>query len=386
MAKKRRKTAYCLNCGHELGEDVEFCKQCGQENHDQNLPIAHLIAEFLATFFAIDARMWQSLKRFFFYPGFLTNRFNEGQRVKYSNPVRMYVVTSVFYFFTFTYFLGAEINKSLDAIFSLNVDLIDSETQSLSYEELLTANWFQFLPADAKADFLPDSIRARINKDFPLDSALKVLAENPMFSKARMPLKNIDSLRSVQNQQDTLNRNKGGILAKARDTSLSDHEFVKGLGVDVSKASSLGYQSGLKFRKMLNNQAYFVDYALRNLPLMMIFMIPIFSSVLMLFYHKQKKFFIEHVIHGLHIHSMGYIIYGLALITIFNLPEGSSWAFRLVGGSFVLASTYAYISFLNVYKQGWIKTFFKFNFVGFIYFTALFLFLLLEFFVSLLLF
>ena len=75
---------------------------------------------------------------------------------------------------------------------------------------------------------------------------------------------------------------------------------------------------------------------------------------------------------SLHIHSFAYLNYGLALLIIFklitpNMEEYEAWRGILAGLFLVITSTYAYISFLKVYKQGWFKTLIKFWLTGFIY-------------------
>ena len=54
--------------------------------------------------------------------------------------------------------------------------------------------------------------------------------------------------------------------------------------------------------------------------------------------------------------------------------------------SFILVSTYAYLSFLRVYKQHWFKTFIKFNLLGLVYGISLLIFFITEMIVSLILF
>ena len=99
---------------------------------------------------------------------------------------------------------------------------------------------------------------------------------------------------------------------------------------------------------------------------MMFFILPIFALVLKLFYVRRKQYYISHLIHAVHLHSFAYVFYGLAFVmAMYWLPDGAgAWAVFI---SFVLVSTHSYLSFLNVYQQGWIKTLVKFFLIGFIY-------------------
>lgn len=95
----RHKTILCLNCSRTLGEIYNYCPNCGQENNNINISFGTLAGEAISTLFAIDGRLAKSIRPFFFKPGYLTNRFNEGKRAAYFHPVRMYVFVSLFYFF-----------------------------------------------------------------------------------------------------------------------------------------------------------------------------------------------------------------------------------------------------------------------------------------------
>ncbi len=171
MPKKRTKTDYCLNCGHQTGDLVEFCPLCGQENSAHNIPSTQLIGEFLSNYLALDSRFLSSLKPFFFKPGFLTNRFNEGLRVRYTNPVRLYVVTSVIYFFIMSLYLGEIITTSLENNPD-NILNIDSSRPSLSEQwndEEFNSAKLKLLPDSVLRKYAgiesPDSILTRFNED-----------------------------------------------------------------------------------------------------------------------------------------------------------------------------------------------------------------------------
>ena len=95
----RRKTNSCLNCGHTLGEIYNFCPHCGQENNDKNVSFGTFVGDFFSNYFSFDTRIGRSIKPLFLRPGFLTNRFNEGQRKLYVHPLRIYLIVSLLFFF-----------------------------------------------------------------------------------------------------------------------------------------------------------------------------------------------------------------------------------------------------------------------------------------------
>ena len=100
--KIRRKTVRCLNCGHTLSEVYNFCPHCGQENNDNRVSFGTFIGDFFSNYFSFDTRIGRSIQPFFLQPGYLTNQFNAGKRMRYVHPLRLYLVVSVFFFFVAT--------------------------------------------------------------------------------------------------------------------------------------------------------------------------------------------------------------------------------------------------------------------------------------------
>ena len=100
--KIRRKTNSCLNCNHTLSGVYNFCPHCGQENNDNRVSFGTFIGDFFSNYFSFDTRIGRSIQPFFLQPGYLTNQFNAGKRMRYVHPLRLYLIVSVFFFFVAT--------------------------------------------------------------------------------------------------------------------------------------------------------------------------------------------------------------------------------------------------------------------------------------------
>lgn len=370
--KKRTKTDFCLNCGHETGNAINYCPVCGQENRDQNLPISQLLGEFLSTFLVLDSRFVSSLKPFFFKPGFLTNRFNEGQRIHYSNPVRLYVVTSVLYFFVISFYLGGIIIESLennpDSVFN-----VDGSKPSLLEQ------WNNENSDSKRLKLLPDSVESKYT-GIQLSDSLITIINKDLVEETGFTIFELDSMRRKKTES------AGSFFEGIKSGLLSDEELLSSMNIDPEKDSQFLVYGALKLRKLFNNQAYFVDYAFRNLSFIMLLAISLFAAILKLFYIRRNRLYIHHIIHGLHIHSFAFILFTIAVVTIYNFNLSSSANFFIGFGFFAWVSLYASFSFLRVYKQSWIKTLIKFVRVVFFYFTALIFLLVFELYVSFILF
>ena len=65
---KRQKGSECLNCGQDIG-DSNYCSNCGQVNDTRRLTFIELIGESLSNFFAVDGRIFRTLRDVLIKPG-----------------------------------------------------------------------------------------------------------------------------------------------------------------------------------------------------------------------------------------------------------------------------------------------------------------------------
>ena len=383
MKEKQRKSTSCNNCGSRLEEDFNYCPSCGQSNSDNNVTFTTLITEFLDNYFGVDSKMAHSFMPFLFKPGALTNRFHEGKVKHFIHPVRLYLVMSLFYFFTISYLLSD---------FNLQNLNDEAEYTSATIEALKENSQLSQLPDSVRLSLIEDSLVNRYGNIATFDQLVDSL--NADFGKdylddLKVSLSSVDvPPRIGESKMDKLHR-------LARDNRIADSIFWDSLtnGGDMNiKLFSESNKAHMQqqVRKIFKNDEGFKGFVLGNLPLMMFILIPLFGGVLKLIYVRRKHLYIKHIVHALHIHSFAYLIYGIALLIIFKLIGENTFANSdyeavraiLFVAFFILTSTYAYISFLKVYKQGWLKTLVKFNIVGFIYVFFLQVFFYLEVFIS----
>lgn len=82
----------CRNCGATAPE--RFCPACGQHTEQRLRPFREWFMEGLESFFSLDAVWWRSLVVLLTRPGALTLAFLDGQRIRFTYPMRLYIVTS----------------------------------------------------------------------------------------------------------------------------------------------------------------------------------------------------------------------------------------------------------------------------------------------------
>jgi hypothetical protein len=97
MSRELRRAVACRNCDAEM--QGNFCAACGQENTDYRVSLRRLLGDLVDEVFQLESRLWRSLWALFRHPGLLTREYNAGRRVRYTTPLRLYLIASVTYFF-----------------------------------------------------------------------------------------------------------------------------------------------------------------------------------------------------------------------------------------------------------------------------------------------
>lgn len=88
--------ANCLNCGAAV--DCNFCPNCGQETR-LHVPSAYeFFHEFVGHYVALEGKLWKTLGMLLFRPGKLTAEYIAGRRVRYVQPLRIYLTLSILFF------------------------------------------------------------------------------------------------------------------------------------------------------------------------------------------------------------------------------------------------------------------------------------------------
>lgn len=92
----------CNNCQTKLQQGAHFCLQCGQSATSLNRPFFVVTKDMLHELLDIDGRLWFTLRTMLSKPGQLTYEFNQGKRVKYTPPLRLYLAISILFFILFS--------------------------------------------------------------------------------------------------------------------------------------------------------------------------------------------------------------------------------------------------------------------------------------------
>jgi hypothetical protein len=340
---REKPPTHCENCGAPL--QGHWCAKCGQPAIDYRRSFRHVIADLLDEFLNWDSKFFATIALLILKPWRLTNEFLAGKRVRYVNPLRLYLLASILFFFAVNY--GAK-----------GIRFDPSKLGSKDRAEL---------EADLKNTDLPPEARDRLQA--LLQETSPSPAPSPVTNPSSPPL-------SVQPDQQKKEYGKIGerpfvVFDEAKSTTPFEH-WIEARAKE--KMGEHGTKMGL-----------FISTLFSNLPYMMLCCIPLFAFVLKVLYVRRHIFYIDHLIYALHIHTFFYtavMLIVLATIGLNRFVPGpiAGWMIALLWVGFV---TQIFLSIRFVYRQGWFISIFKFLFGGFAYFIVLVLALAVTFFATL---
>ena len=335
MPKKRRKQANCLNCGYVFEEHTanNYCPDCGQENTDKNVSFGQLFGDFIGNYFSLDSKLLHTVPRLLFYPGFLTNAYNAGQRISYLTPIRIYLFMSVLYFSFFAAQFGG-VENAANHTQQERIDSILHVPDSILNVSPLTKEILDEEGIHIETDSTGGQTRKKLQ--IPNDDL------NIHFS---FPEDDTTSIQEQKIRRAIVLSKKYGIDA-AMDTLKKEGSFFtqNALFTKATRQLLRIYHQGPE-----EVSAYFFA----RLPLMMLFTIPIFALIFKLLYIRRKRRYIEHIVFLLHFHAFLYVILTLLLWTSDYLSGG--YIALLLLGIFV----YFITAIQKVYQQSWKKSLLK---------------------------
>jgi uncharacterized protein DUF3667 len=350
--KRRGRTplTHCENCGAQLSG--RYCGQCGQPAIDYRRSFRHVIVDVLDSFLNWDSKFFATIGWLIARPWHLTNEFLGGRRVRYVHPLRLYLLASILFFFAVTY--GAK---------SIHVD-----------PSHLSAKDRAELQADLNKEDLPPEARAKIEK------ALKLKSPPPEPDKTAPPIEKSDL--SITPQPQTAEKKEGA--------PGDQNDFGPLLKFGPEKPST-PFEKWLETRAKekigehgTNAQLFFIA-VINNLPYMMLCAIPLFAFVLKILYIRKGKFYIDHLVYALHIHTFAYLSIILIVFASMGLnriapPLLAGW---IIGLLWVAFAVQILLSIRRVYRQGWFFSIFKFFAGGLVYLIVLFMALAATFLITL---
>jgi hypothetical protein len=285
----------CLNCNAITSGN--YCHNCGQETHLHHASLREFLHEFIGHYVALEGRLWGTLGRLLFRPGALTNEYIRGRRVRFVQPLRLYLTLSLIFF----------------ALLRLNGNALEAEEPAPASVAELTPEARAKLPADKLAE---------------VDAALRVAAKQQEKRKEKAARKAAeqaaaaaDAKPAAAEAQPDENEMENLSDLKVGDRSVGQWlTKVPGLHTGVEHFEK---QSIEEKGKILSESFY--HYA----PYAIFCMMPVFAFFLKVLYLGSGRRFGEHLLFALHTNAFAFAVLSLTCLPIGGFLKFVIWIWLL---------------------------------------------------------
>lgn len=328
----------CLNCHHPLEKSDHYCPNCGQKNSRKKLTFSDFFVEFFSGVFSYDSRFQRTLRVLLFKPGKISKDYVNGKRMRYANPFRLYLSTSILFFLLFGFTIDTSNELGQRDRDMIPVTLMPNPPQAGldSINKIVTSPKVGL--DSIKLDTTPKTYRDKLITQKEINELGKLNALS----------KQLDLYYSFQDET--------GIYTPKR--------AIDSLSHDHSGYNHWLYKKTVDAGTFYKNPQLFIDYFISKLPFIIFFYLPVFALFIWLLYLRRPFNYMEHLIFAFHIQTMFFVLYGVALliklITNGNLP--------ITIANFLFLF-YLYKGMRSFYGQGRVKTVLKFILLNIIFFT-----------------
>ncbi len=387
----------CENCGAPLAG--EYCAKCGQHAIDYRRSLWRVLIDAADSFLNWDTKFLSSIWVLLTRPWKLTNDFNGGRRARYVHPLRLYLLASITFFlmtklakfdnsgsFEFRPQDRAEIAAALgklvgsDSVLTVEqqakvngvrarltqADGAISEQEKKELQEVVRAALTSKLKdkfakhdqAQLKAALRmipeiptppPPGSKAAVSKEVDAELAAEAAAESATAIMPETVVPPIPALPDVASPSVAPKHPKPGIHFGPEDKPKTPF----GTWIESRIKNKVG-EDGTKSK-------LFLETLRNNIPTMMLCCIPLFALVLKMLYIRKGRYYVEHLVYALHVHTFLYL--GATVIVLISLALAQvSDAIRAIFATFAGIAMFVlvFLSIRRVYGEGWFLSTFKF--------------------------
>ncbi len=234
-----------------------------------------------------------------FRPGFLTNEYIKGRRTAYIKPFRLFLLVTLIYFVCLSFF-PADIK-----LVKINED---DGTEAEAAAEAI-----RDIPALKGLDSVPQEFSRELKQEFEF----------------------MEEEVADAGEQENLLELTGWVGRNFTDKWKTIDEFNR----DISSTF------------------------LRNIPKIVLVLLPIFAFILKIIYIRRKRYYAEHFVFTLHVHSLAFMLFFLELPFKALWGKESEPAETAAVISVLILLGYLFIAMRKVYKQSRVKTAVKMTFL-----------------------
>jgi hypothetical protein len=385
---------HCENCGAPL--TGEFCSQCGQHAIDYRRSIFRVVLDAADSFLNWDTKFLHSMNQLLIRPWHLTNDFNAGRRARYVHPLRLYLIASILFFLVaraidwdsqgpiqLTAQDRTELVASLSKMIEPDSPLTPEQRAQVELARVKLAEAQGALTGDERAELkkvFKAYIKSEVRKTLSTEERVKMATMMARIPKIPEPDAQItppvvpqppdsSATASATDQppvQPVVPVPTPKVKAPLHFTAGPDGEKKPPFALWLEK------QVKEKIGEDGSKAKLFLETLRSNIPAMMLCCIPLFAFVLKILYIRKGRFYVEHLVYALHIHTFLYVAVIITALAVMGanrtVPALGGWITGLMACAILVQ---IFLSIRRVYKQGWFMTILKFLLGGFVYFVIL---------------
>ncbi len=382
---------HCENCGAPL--TGEFCGQCGQHAIDYRRSIFRVVLDAADSFLNWDTKFLHSINQLLLRPWQLTNDFNAGRRARYVHPLRLYLIASVV-FFLLARALNLQSPGNIELTTQDRAELVDSLSKLTGPDSPLAPEQREQVEVartklsqgqgalsdqerrDLKLAF-KTFLKSNLRKTFQPEERAKVAAAIARIPETPEPTPTVTPADEAAPIVPVPPAPPGAPdiptpTPKPKKKDSLHFSMGKEDGVDSPFEVWMEKQIKDKIGEDGSKLKLFLDTLRNNIPVMMLCCIPLFAFVLKILYIRKRRFYVEHLVYALHIHTFLYVAVVITALAAMGanqtLPALSGW---IIGVMSCAIFVQIFLSIRRVYGQGWFFSAFKFVLGGFVYFVIL---------------
>lgn len=368
-------TTVCANCGAELLG--EYCYSCGQPVKGMIRPLTSMLHDVADTIFNIDSRIFRTLWPLFVKPGYLSNEYFAGRRVRFVTPFRLYFFLSIAAFFAIQLWLddvsltGVDIQGPNGVILSsaMTKEEVAARRDAKIADMELARAALAAIPKPEKAKKETDKLD-RKEDEIREEAARRIgYLDKVAQAKATNTAPPPESEGEVDGDNDSFDFNGKKWDEKTNPVQV---EWLPAFA-NARLNSAIG-RALVNAKRASADPRPFIIGIFSVLPQVLFVVMPLFALILKIFFIFRRRLYMEHLIIALHSHA--FIFLSLLFITLMIALKmwtttSAPWLAMPIDWLIFIAAwwipIYLFLMQKRVYKQGWIMTSLKFGVIGICY-------------------
>jgi phage FluMu protein Com len=383
----------CANCGKKMAKKGKFCPHCGQRRFEGKVPFKELSTKLLYKITNLDNKILRMSWRLLI-PGQVTLDYFQGKIKQYPHPFQFFFVVMFFFLFVFSKVVdtskGLQVNFGNKGKSNVKIGLDkDSVTQAkvkqlnqLKKKEEETTNIDSINKGQPKkgTNIYFQMERFVFGREFETGyDSLPPKLQTPEVKEAIKIILDTINRKWTSTLQITAENSKirdsfDLKMFEKRKTTIALKDIVEMTPEEITeKYQVTGWISKIMLKqgiRSLQNPSDLISAYIGSFSWTILSVIIAMAGLLQLFYWTQNRYYVEHFVFLMHLHTGLFLVFTLMLGISYYFPLGNGWQIVFVG-----AAIFTVAAMKRYYGQSWWLTLIKWFFLQMLYvlcFTILF--------------